>query len=99
MSTDFRDVQLFAWIGEDELGSGEIGLKQAIVPAGTIPMVATRCEKMLGNQIPEQLHAQAIAFGKPIRLCRYRFVEEVVLLHPAGVVMQDGVILSKGGES
>ena len=31
---------LYAWVGEDELGSGEMGIKQAIVPAGNVPLVA-----------------------------------------------------------
>jgi hypothetical protein len=26
---DFREVELFAWIGEDEFGSGEIGGRDA----------------------------------------------------------------------
>lgn len=30
----------FAWVGEDELGSGEVGLKRGYVPAGLIPLVA-----------------------------------------------------------
>jgi hypothetical protein len=33
------DHSLYAWIGEDEFGSGEIGLKRGLVPAGIIPLV------------------------------------------------------------
>ena len=35
-----EDLTIVAWVGEDELGSGKIGLKQGHVPAGFIPLVA-----------------------------------------------------------
>jgi hypothetical protein len=38
--SDLKDIELFVWLGEDEEGSGEIGLKQALVPARLIPMVS-----------------------------------------------------------
>jgi hypothetical protein len=75
-----ESVELFAWVGEDELGSGEIGLKQARVPAGMIPIVATKESKVRQGHIREQLDAQGKAFGKRIYLCRFKFdgvVEEV----------------------
>jgi len=75
-------LELFAWVGEDELGSGEIGLKQAVVPAGRVALVATRQDKMMGSQIPQQLQQQATNHGKTIRLCRFVFVEELVTLEP-----------------
>jgi len=67
--------ELFAWVGEDELGSGEIGLKQAIVPAGTIPMVAIHRHKMDRDDIIQQLQVQASFFGKTIKLYRYIAVD------------------------
>jgi len=65
------DVMLFAWVGEDEFGSGEIGLKQAHVPAGLIPLVAVRQDKV--EKLWPQLEAQARRYGKRIRLVRFRF--------------------------
>jgi len=68
-----ESIELFAWVGEDEMGSGEIGLKQARCAAGMIPMVATRQEKMDQEYIREQLHAQGITYNKRIHLCRFKF--------------------------
>ena len=68
-------VELWAWVGEDELGSGEIGLKQGFCAAGRIPLVATRADRM--EQFVPQMNAQARCYGKKIRLCRFRFVEVV----------------------
>ena len=76
----FQDVELFAWIGEDELGSGEVGIKTGLVPAGFVPLVAKDREKM--EPLVQQLQRQANRYGKTIRLCRYRFVEEIVTLEP-----------------
>lgn len=81
---NLEDIELFAWLGEDEMGSGEIGLKQARCAAGMIPMVATKIEKMDQEYIREQLHAQGIAFNKRISLCRFKF---------------DGVVGSVGEEN
>ena len=77
---DLKAIELFAWVGEDELGSGEIGLKQAVVPAGIIPIVATKQHKVGQDYIRKQMDAQGKAFGKRIVLCRFKFdgvVEEV----------------------
>lgn len=68
-----RVIELFAWIGEDELGSGVIGLKQAECPLGRIPMVATIEAKISQPYIEDQLGVQADHFGKKIYLCRFRF--------------------------
>ena len=75
MDERLAKVELFAYLGEDECGSGEIGLKQAQVPAGLIPMVAVRRDKM--EKHIEQLEAQAMLYGKKIYLCRFELVEVV----------------------
>lgn len=75
-----EDIELYAWLGEDELGSGEIGLKQAQCPAGMIPMVAVKLSKMQQDYIKKQMDLQGKAFRKKISLCRFRFdgvVEDV----------------------
>lgn len=75
---DISKVELFAWLGEDELGSGEIGIKQALVPAGMIPLVATRMSKMSRDDLRHAMQRMASQYGKTVRLVRFVF-EEVVL--------------------
>lgn len=79
---EVKAVELFAWVGEDELGGPGIGLKQARVPAGYIPLVAVFKHKMIGNKIPSQLQTQVDTYGKTIRLCRFVFAEELITLIP-----------------
>jgi hypothetical protein len=75
MSETLKKIELFAWLGEDELGSGVVGLKQGVVPTGIIPMVAVRLDKM--EKYWEQAEAQAATYGKRIFLCRFEFAEVV----------------------
>ena len=77
-----KAVELFAWLGEDELGSGEVGIKQAKCPAGYIPLVSVNGKKMDQDYMIQQLQLQANLYGKTIRLCKYKFVEEVVTILP-----------------
>jgi hypothetical protein len=70
-----QDLELYAWVGEDEFGSGAVGLKQGVVPAGTIPMVAIEREKL--DRYWANAERQAAAFGKRISLVRFRAVEVV----------------------
>lgn len=78
-----QQTELFAWIGEDEHGSGVIGLKQAEVPAGYIPLVATTAAKMSQGYIRVAMGVQAHNSGKRIYLCRFTF-DSVVLETGAG---------------
>lgn len=73
---------LYAWVGEDELGSGHLGLKRALVPAGDVPLVGIDQEKMAQQMIRRQLQMQADRYGKTIRLCRYLFDHVVAELFP-----------------
>jgi hypothetical protein len=70
---DVKAVELFAWVGEDELGSGIIGIKQAVVPAGTIPIVATTLEKVNQEYISQAMDAMGKLYGKKIMLCKFKF--------------------------
>jgi hypothetical protein len=70
-----KGIELFAWIGEDEFGSGAIGIKQGLVPAGYIPLVATAEEKMNRNILRVAMSLQAANYGKKIYLCRFIFSE------------------------
>jgi hypothetical protein len=77
-----KEVVLYAWVGEDEFGSGEVGLKQAMCPAGCVPMVAVRPSKMDQTYIKDQLQQQANQYGKTIRFCKFVFAEEIMTLEP-----------------
>jgi hypothetical protein len=84
MKKELGETLLYAWVGEDEMGSGEIGLKQALCPAGCVPMVATKIHKMTQPYIKEQLQSMVNRFGKTMYLVRY--VPEIVEL-----VLEPGV--------
>jgi hypothetical protein len=75
-------MDLYAWIGEDEFGSGRVGLKQGDVPAGRIALVAMDYDLAKLERLAPQLQAQADQFGQTIRLARFAFAEDVVTLTP-----------------
>lgn len=70
---DLKELVLYAWVGEDEFGSGEIGLKQGYVPAGLIPLVAIREDKISSAYAKSQLQEQTNKYRKVISLCRFKF--------------------------
>ena len=80
--------ELLAWIGEDQCGSGEVGIKPAQVAAGIIPIVAVDRDKdkIIRPEIIAQFQVMADLFGKPIRLVRYVPVEELHVVVPRGHV-------------
>jgi tRNA A37 threonylcarbamoyladenosine dehydratase len=82
MSDTLEELELYAWVGEDEYGSGEIGLKQAVVPAGTVAMVAIDRQKVDRPFIQKQLQAIADQYGKPRYLVRFVFAEVVASIEP-----------------
>jgi len=84
MSNDARieQLELVAWVGEDEFGSGQIGIKQGLTAAGMIPLAAVGRDNHKLEALAEQLQLQANAYGKTIRLCRFRFVAEELVLQP-----------------
>lgn len=73
---------IYAWVGEDEFGSGEVGIKQGLVPAGFIPLVSTIQDKLRKHGLPELLMEQSKMYGKTIRLVKYVPVEVVIELKP-----------------
>lgn len=75
-------IELYAWIGEDELGSGEVGLKQALVPAGCIPLVSIKRDKIDREYILQQLRSQAARHRKTIKLVRFVMAEEIKAITP-----------------
>lgn len=74
---------LYAYVGEDEFGSGEVGLKQGDVPSGRIPLVSTSRDKLEQGYMVAGISAQAEHFGVEIRLVRYVAVEVVRTFPPA----------------
>lgn len=77
-----EQLELVAWVGEDELGSGQIGIKQGLTAAGMIPLAAVGRDDHKLEAFVEHLQRQANAYGKVIRLCRFRFVSEEIVLRP-----------------
>lgn len=77
-----QDIVLWAWVGEDEYGSGEVGLKQGLCAAGYIPLVACKDGKVNQEFLREQLQQQANVFGKTIRLCKFSFVQVEETIEP-----------------
>lgn len=75
-------MDLFAWIGEDEHGSGRVGIKIGLVPAGRIPLAAMEFDRHKLEALRAQLQRQADAHGKTIRLARFTFVEDVIVCEP-----------------
>ncbi len=88
--TDPRIVRMFlhAWVGEDELGSGQVGLKQTLTPAGYIPMVSCMENRMEQDYITKAMTFQAKTFLKTIRLVKFRFEEVEVEISTKGIVQR-----------
>jgi len=70
---------LYAWIGEDEKGSGRIGLKQTLMAAGFIPLVTMDYDRHKIERAPvrEAMEMQSGLYGKKIRLVKFVFAEVV----------------------
>ena len=85
MTNELEKVELYAWVGEDEFGSGTIGLKQAMVPAGLIPLVSVEQDKIGQQYIVDQLQRQANQYGQTIKLCRFVFEDVKIIIDPVGV--------------
>jgi hypothetical protein len=66
---------IYAWLGEDEHGSGKVGLKQGLTPAGTIPLAAMDYHLDRMARMLPAMEAQAAQFGKKIRLYKFVAVE------------------------
>jgi hypothetical protein len=74
-----KEHAIYAWVGEDEFGSGRIGLKQGQVPAGMIPLVTMDYDryKIERAQVRDAMEMQSEAYGKKIRLVKFVFAEIV----------------------
>jgi hypothetical protein len=68
-------MKLYAWIGEDEFGSGKVGLKQHLMPCGLTPLVSVDREKLERPEVRAAMHAQARTYGVTIRLVSFTIDE------------------------
>lgn len=76
-----------AWIGEDELGSGEIGIKRVILEGQPMALVLLETQrnvvgKLTDPMLQSGLQDMANHYGKPLRLVRLQVVEEVMTITP-----------------
>jgi hypothetical protein len=67
------EFEVYAWVGQDEHGSGVFGLKQGLAPAGIIPMVSTDQQKL--DQYWKQAEGQAEVYGMRIYLVKLTCTE------------------------
>jgi hypothetical protein len=72
---EVQEFEAYAWVGRDELGSGVLGLKQGITPAGTIPMVSVSHQKL--DKYWDQAEKQAETYGQRIYFVKLTFAEVV----------------------
>lgn len=79
MKINDQEIVLFAWIGDDEFGSGRVGLKQALSKCGMCPLVVMDFDrnKIDNNRFRTMLGVQAEDFGKKIRLVKLEVTEVI----------------------
>src|ERR1700729_393582 len=68
-------LALYAWVGKDERGGGRVGIKQALVPAGYIALVAMDYDLHKIAGLLSAMECQARIYGKKIRLCKFTMTE------------------------
>jgi hypothetical protein len=75
------DLELYAWIGDDEFSSDGLSIKRALAPTGCVPLVALRRDKV--EQMKPRMEAEARLMGRKIHLVRF-VPAEVVAQTEAG---------------
>lgn len=75
-------MDLFAWIGEDELGSGVVGIKARLMPTGltALACIAEHRDRLQDPAVVASLQAQVNRYGKRIRFARFSIVEDLMAL-------------------
>lgn len=72
---------LYAWVGEDELGSGKIGVKRVVLEKGNHTeynaLVTMESDPAKLLHYAPWLEAQTLKYGKKIRLIRFAAVEQI----------------------
>ncbi len=74
-------MELYAWIGENELPEYGLSIKRILAPTGCIPLVALRREK--AEAMKTKMEAEAKLFGRKVRLVKF-VVAEIVAETEAG---------------
>jgi hypothetical protein len=69
------NFEIYAWLGEDENGSGKVGIKQGLTPAGMIPLAAMSYHLDRLAKLAPAMEQQAARYGKKIRLYKFVAVE------------------------
>jgi hypothetical protein len=69
------NLTMYAWIGEDEFGSGVVGLKAGITPSGWIPLAAMGHHLDRLAKLVPQMEAIAAQYGKRRYLCKFTCTE------------------------
>ena len=82
-----EEMVLYAWVGAQDdpfakTGKGEFGLKQGVVPAGTIPIVACKEEKVNTQDIVDQMKKWVGLTGIPRQLVRFKFDAVIGEINP-----------------
>lgn len=78
---------IIAWVGEDEFGSGQVGIKRGFYGNGQ-PFVMALTEeqdgllKLSDPNIRDGLQGMVNHYGKPVRLMRFEAVEELLVITP-----------------
>lgn len=79
-------MDLYAYIGMEERSDQpqRVGLKQALVPAGLIPLVAMdyHLDRLQHPNVIAQLQDQVNQSGKEIHLARFVCAEDVLVIKP-----------------
>ncbi len=77
-----QHFECYAWIGEDEYGSGEVGIKGGLTKAGYIPLVSIHRRKLESEDLVAQAQAIVNQWGKPHRLVHMVATAEVMKVEP-----------------
>lgn len=74
-------MELYAWIGDDELAEHGLTIKRILAPTGCIPLVALRREK--AEAMKAKMEAEARLYGRKVHLAKF-VLSEIVDATEAG---------------
>jgi hypothetical protein len=82
-------LHLFAWVGLDEHGNGEVGIKRAYVNNQLMPLVFVEGQDaavawLNSEALRVGLQGMANTYGIPLRLVRFTEVQEIARVEPDG---------------
>jgi hypothetical protein len=77
-----EDLVLYAWVARDESETRVARLEKAYTAIGTINLVAMSQDVLMSENLLEALREQANKDGQTVRLCKFVFTEEMMVIHP-----------------